>query len=228
MTVASCLITKATNEADGKPIIRPYTPVSEPETKGYMDLVVKCYPDGAMSKVFAGLKVGDSIDIKGPIPKIQVTPGKIGDRDVRTVGMLCGGTGITPMLQVAEHMLRDPKDTRTISLVYCNVSEDDIILKDRVDALAQKYKERFRVHYMVDKTKLPGFLSSWDGGVGYVTASTVKDHMPVPGPHSLVMVCGPPPMMKSISGDKAPDKSQGELQGLLRDLGYDSTMVFKF
>jgi cytochrome-b5 reductase len=52
--------------------------------------------------------------------------------------------------------------------------------------------------------------------------------MPAPSADSLVMVCGPPPMMNAISGDKAPDKSQGEVTGFLKELGYDSTNVFKF
>ena len=35
-------------------------------------------------------------------------------------------------------------------------------------------------------------------------------------------------MMKAISGDKAQDKSQGELSGLLKEMGYTSDMVYKF
>jgi cytochrome-b5 reductase len=35
-------------------------------------------------------------------------------------------------------------------------------------------------------------------------------------------------MMKAVSGDKAKDKSQGELTGLLKQLGYTEQQVFKF
>jgi cytochrome-b5 reductase len=35
-------------------------------------------------------------------------------------------------------------------------------------------------------------------------------------------------MMNAISGDKAPDKSQGPLSGALKDLGYAPEQVFKF
>jgi cytochrome-b5 reductase len=44
----------------------------------------------------------------------------------------------------------------------------------------------------------------------------------------MVFVCGPPGMMDAVSGGKAPDLSQGELKGMLKDLGYTSPMVFKF
>jgi cytochrome-b5 reductase len=33
---------------------------------------------------------------------------------------------------------------------------------------------------------------------------------------------------QAISGDKAPDKSQGELQGMLKELGYATDQVYKF
>jgi cytochrome-b5 reductase len=35
-------------------------------------------------------------------------------------------------------------------------------------------------------------------------------------------------MMNAISGDKAPDKSQGELGGQLKAMGYSSEQVYKF
>lgn len=48
---------------------------------------------------------------------------------------------------------------------------------------------------------------------GYITPALLKEHMPPPSDDSLVLVCGPPPMMKALSGDKLPDKSQGPLTG---------------
>jgi hypothetical protein len=45
---------------------------------------------------------------------------------------------------------------------------------------------------------------------------------------SIMQVCGPPPMYKAICGMKAEDKSQGELSGTLKDMGYTKDMVFKF
>ena len=41
----------------------------------------------------------------------------------------------------------------------------------------------------------------------------LKSRLPAPGKDSLVMVCGPPGLMASVSGNKAPDYSQGEVVG---------------
>ena len=41
LPVAGCVVTKGPTGADGKPVIRPYTPLTAPDAKGYFDLIVK-------------------------------------------------------------------------------------------------------------------------------------------------------------------------------------------
>jgi ferredoxin-NADP reductase len=48
-----------------------------------------------MSTHFHELKPGDTLDIKGPLKKLQIEPNM-----KKKIGMIAGGTGITPMLQV--------------------------------------------------------------------------------------------------------------------------------
>lgn len=48
-----------------------------------------------MSKHIANLKVGDTLEMKGPIPKYNWEENK-----VENVGMIAGGTGITPMVSL--------------------------------------------------------------------------------------------------------------------------------
>ncbi|KAK9902007.1 hypothetical protein WJX75_001000 [Coccomyxa subellipsoidea] len=221
--VASCLLTRApigAKKEDGtqKFVIRPYTPTSAPDQKGHFDLVVKGYPDGKMSKHIVNLNVGDSLECKGPISKLPYKPNM-----KKNVGMIAGGTGITPMLQVASEILRNPEDMTEVSLVFGNVSEDDILLRKEIDEMEKKHKN-FKVYYVVDKPT--SFF--WRGGKGYITEDTVRKHLPAPSDDNLILVCGPPPLMRAISGDKAEDKSQGELTGILKSLGFTSDQVYKF
>ncbi|PNH07771.1 NADH-cytochrome b5 reductase-like protein [Tetrabaena socialis] len=107
---ASCLVTRAMIKAqpeDEKPkvVVRPYTPTSPPDAKGHLDLVVKVYDKGVMSKFIDNLKIGDSLDIKGPIKKYPYEPNA-----KKAIGMVAGGTGITPMLQVIDAILANPAD----------------------------------------------------------------------------------------------------------------------
>ena len=64
---ASCVVFKA--NIDGKDVIRPYTPITRPNTIGQLEFVIKNYPKGSMSKHVHEMKKGDTIEIKGPSKK---------------------------------------------------------------------------------------------------------------------------------------------------------------
>ncbi|KAI4335758.1 hypothetical protein L6164_014369 [Bauhinia variegata] len=221
LDVASCIITRAPlgQDAEGKPkyVIRPYTPISDPESKGYFDLLIKVYPEGKMSQHFASLKPGDVVEVKGPIEKLKYTPNM-----KKHIGMIAGGTGITPMLQVIEAILKNPDDNTQISLLYANISPDDILLKQKLDVLEASHPN-LKIFYTVDNP-----TKNWRGGVGYISKDIALKGLPSPSDDTLILVCGPPGMMKHISGDKAKDRSQGELTGILKELGYTDQMVYKF
>lgn len=59
VTVLGCRAAIGGEKEDGskKFVIRPYTPTSAKDAKGYFDLVVKVYEEGKMSKHFGELKV---------------------------------------------------------------------------------------------------------------------------------------------------------------------------
>ncbi|XP_045831711.1 NADH-cytochrome b5 reductase-like protein [Trifolium pratense] len=221
LDVASCIVTRAPlgQDAEGKPkyVVRPYTPISDPESKGYFDLLIKVYPEGKMSQHFASLKPGDVVEVKGPIEKFRYTPNM-----KKSIGMIAGGSGITPMLQVIEAILKNSDDKTQISLIYANISPDDILLQQKLDILAASHPN-LKIFYTVDNP-----TKNWKGGVGYISKDMVVKGLPAPSDDTLVLVCGPPGMMKHISGEKAKDWTQGEVSGILKEAGYTEQMVYKF
>eukprot|EP00240_Pyramimonas_obovata_P016034 CAMPEP_0118928594 /NCGR_PEP_ID=MMETSP1169-20130426/5825_1 /TAXON_ID=36882 /ORGANISM="Pyramimonas obovata, Strain CCMP722" /LENGTH=283 /DNA_ID=CAMNT_0006870621 /DNA_START=237 /DNA_END=1085 /DNA_ORIENTATION=+ len=192
-------------------VIRPYTPITPKDAVGYLDLIVKTYPEGRMSQHIAGLGVGDKLSMKGPFVKFEYRANM-----KKEIGMIAGGTGIAPMLQVIEEILSNPEDRTTASLLFANVTQEDILLRQRIDSLAASHSN-FQVTYVLDKP--PVF---WSGRAGYITAEMLRETMPSPSEDAWILVCGPPPMMQSVSGSKAKDLSQGELSGILQELGYTS------
>ncbi|CAL9755592.1 unnamed protein product [Musa acuminata subsp. burmannicoides] len=180
-----------------------------------------------MSQHFATLQPGDVVEVKvfvffsRPIEKLRYSPNM--KKDIGMVRDQSWGTGITPMLQVIKAILKNPDDNTQVSLIYANISPDDILLKGELDRLSTSYPN-FKVFYTVDKPS-----KTWRGGTGYVSKDMVLKGLPSPGEETLILyVCGPPGMMKHISGDKAKDRSQGELTGILKELGYSEEMVYKF
>ncbi|OWZ18324.1 NADH-cytochrome b5 reductase [Phytophthora megakarya] len=215
IATASCLMARA--KVDGKNVVRPYTPTNVNEEKGFLELVVKGYPQGKLSKHIVELKEGDSLDMKGPFVKFKYAPNQY-----KNIGLIAGGSGITPMLQLIKTICRNPEDRTEITLLYCSVSEEDIILREEVEAMMYLYPQISVVHVLSNPS------ATWQGLTGFVSKEMVEKYMPEPSDDNLVCVCGPPPMMYHVSGDKAKDRTQGELQGLLKELNYTSTQVFKF
>lgn len=83
-------------EIDGKAVSRSYRPVSNNSDPGELRLVIKMYPDGLLTgKYLEHLKVGDQIEVRGPKGAMRYRKGM-----VKEMGMIAGGTGITPMYQV--------------------------------------------------------------------------------------------------------------------------------
>jgi NAD(P)H-flavin reductase len=103
-------------QIDDQPCSRAYTPTSSDVDVGHFDLVVKVYPQGKMSRHLDRLNIGDSILVQGPrgrltyLGKGQFTirsGSNTNTHNVKHIGMMAGGTGITPMLQVLSTHYRE-------------------------------------------------------------------------------------------------------------------------
>lgn len=193
-------------EAGREEIERKYTPVSSDQDRGYFELMLKVYqggskeqfPDGGkMSTYLDNVAVGDSIEIQGPFGLYTYEGrGKFTvmrkARQYKHVGMIAGGTGITPMLQVIKAALDDPDDTTKLYMLFANQTEPDIFLRDRLEALKNQHPDRFKVHYTLDRPPAQG----WEYSTGFIDEKMVRDHLPAPSEDSVVLMCGPPPMIK--------------------------------
>ncbi|PHH73821.1 hypothetical protein CDD82_5257 [Ophiocordyceps australis] len=219
LTVASAILTKYKGPDDEKPTLRPYTPITDENEKGFLDLLVKQYPDGPMSTHLHNMAPGQRLDFKGPLPKYPWSENKHSH-----IGLIAGGTGITPMYQLLRAIFNNPNDKTQVTLIFGNVSEKDILLRKELADLENTYPRRFRVFYVVDKAA-PG----WQGQTGFITKDLLKTVLPEPKSSNIkLFVCGPPGLMNAISGNKKSPTNQGELTGALKDLGYSQDQVYKF
>lgn len=221
MPVASCIVAKFVG-ADGKEVVRPYTPLSTNNTKGHFELLVKRYPKGKMGTHLFSMQPGEELLVKGPFEKLAYKPNMW-----KHVGMIAGGTGVAPMYQLLRSILEDPSEKTRVSLIYANNQRKDILLANELVELQKTYHQ-FNLYLT-----LLDVPHRWMGGIGYVNAAMVSTFMPKPGEkNTKVLICGPPPMLQAVSGDKKYENGkppqQGALGGILHQLGYTEDQVFKY
>ncbi|KKY22790.1 putative nadh-cytochrome b5 [Phaeomoniella chlamydospora] len=219
LNIASAILTKYQSEKHEKPTLRPYTPISDEDEKGQLTLLVKKYPNGPMSEHLHSMAPGQRLDFKGPLPKYPWEANKH-----EHIALIAGGTGITPMYQLIRAIFKNPEDKTKVTLIFGNLKEEDILLKKELQDLENTYPRRFKAFYTLDTPP-----ESWPYGKGAVTKELLKTVLPEPKENNIkVFVCGPPGMYKAISGMKVSPTNQGELTGMLKDLGYTSEQVYKF
>ncbi|EDK46633.1 NADH-cytochrome b5 reductase [Lodderomyces elongisporus] len=219
LITASMLMTKYVTPK-GNNVIRPYTPVSDPDQKGTLDFVIKRYENGKMSNHIHNLKEGETLSFKGPVVKWKWEPNQF-----KSIALIGGGTGITPLYQLLREITSNPEDKTKVSLIYGNTSPEDVLIKDRIDDIAAKHKDQVKVTYFVDENKA---TKDWEGEVGFITKEFLEKELDKPSPDFKIFVCGPPGLYKAISGVKVSPTDQGEVEGALKDLGFSKEHVFKF
>jgi len=191
-------------QINGKLVMRAYTPKGD--GPGYFDLLIKVYfpnvhprfPEGGVfSQHLDILEIGDTIDVKGPIGHV-LYEGK-GSYKVNKdsfhstkIGMMAGGTGITPMWQVICDICENPEDNTELFLIFANNSWDDLMLYDELAEMEKKHPQLKVWHTLATPPK----DGTWKYSAGFITEDMVRDHLPVPGDGVSVFLCGPPPMLE--------------------------------
>lgn len=185
--------------ADGKEFSRPYTPVSGDDARGYVDFIIKIYPNGQMGTYLKNLPIGSMVGLRGPTGHVKYANngqffltkgGKEAAKTVKNVGMIAGGSGLTPMLQIIRHVAqrREVNKNINMALIFGNRTEKDIICREELEQISAT-DTNFHLWFTLDAP-----TDAWKQGRGYVTADMVKQNLPAPGNDTVILLCGPPPM----------------------------------
>ncbi|KAL4803412.1 hypothetical protein BDV18DRAFT_40721 [Aspergillus unguis] len=216
LSLTSALLTFSKPDGCWLPVIRPYTPISKQETPGFIDLLVKKYPNGKASSHLHSLKPGESLFILASLPGFAWKPNMFSH-----VYLIAGGAGITPIYQLAQGILDNPADKTNVTVVVGVNTEEDLLMRREFEEYKKIYPGRLDVHYTVSR---PGEAFKEGQGVrrGYVDKGVLAEVLKGSGPGSdqdaKVFVCGPPAMEEALTGKK----------GVLEQLGYGKGRVHRF
>ena len=210
---------------NGEPVLRRYTPISSNYDVGCIKFVIKAYrpcerfPEGGkMSQYVDTLQIGDYLDFKGPVGEFEylkdgnfILEGE-GDCRARCFNMLAGGTGITPVMQIAAEILRHPNDPTKMSVIFACRVEGDLLMRSTLDEWAAKFPDRFKVHYILSDE----WSSDWKYSTGFVDKPLFEEHLYAASDDVYNLMCGPPIMLQKGC---APN---------LEALGHKKSSIFSF
>lgn len=194
---------------DGEDVVRYYSPVSRNSEYGKIDLLIKIEPEKgnfkkSMCNYLSNLLPGNTLDFKGPLGGFEYHRNAY-----RAVGMIAGGTGISPMVQIIRSVIAHPEDKTQLTLLYGNYFEDDILCKEEI----------MYYHGTRDNVKVYMTLNNppphWKLGTGFITEDMIKTHLPAPANDIKIVLCGPPVMIKVMIP-------------ILKKVGYTDQMIFSF
>lgn len=235
-----------------KALAKSYSPVSHPSQNGYFELVVKSYPyqeGGGVGKYICDMEVGSSIhaSLKGE-RVMHGSPAVVG-RGWKNIGLVAGGTGIAPLLQVARIALESAADKPRVHLLFVNHKYEDILGKDEIEALAREHPDQFFVTYSFTQEDDNDDCPNDTGTIKYVKGKgdvdMVSAALPEPSEavkngestDTMVLLCGrdgfveywagPVGRAPTTDGSKGP-KIQGPLLGVLAEAGFTADQVFKY
>ncbi|GCC34855.1 hypothetical protein chiPu_0013332 [Chiloscyllium punctatum] len=161
------------------------------------------FPEGGkMSQYLESLRMQDVIDFRGPSGllvykgkgQFAIRPDKKSEAKVQVVkqvGMIAGGTGITPMLQLIRAIVKDPEDQTICHLLFANQTEKDILLQSELEEIEAEYPHRVIIWYTLDRAP-----EGWKYSEGFVNEQMIKEHLPPAADSVLILLCGPPPMIQ--------------------------------
>lgn len=184
-------------------IIRSYTPISQTNSLGTVDMLVKIYfptpttKGGKMTMAVENLAIGSTVEFKGPVGKFTyLGKGKFSlsgrERSAKSFRMICGGSGITPIFQVLRAVVQDPDDATTCILLDGNRSEKDILCKDELDAFAAASGDKCKIIHALTEAS-----SSWTGLRGRLSKKHLQKYVSRKE-DTVVLICGPRAMEKSV------------------------------
>ena len=171
----------------GDDVRRNYS-ICAPAGSGLLRIGVKRLPDGVFSNyAIDRLRAGDSLEVLSPSGSF--TRDMAAD-EITHYGAIAAGSGITPILSILSSALA-ANDGNRATLIFVNVSANSIMFLEEVEALKNRYMERFEIFHVLDGERTETDLLS-----GRLDADRLTSILDGSGGGSVDQwfLCGPLPM----------------------------------
>lgn len=179
-------------ENNGEEIRRSYSICASP-CDDELKVAVKKIEDGAFSSYINDqAKEGDVLEVMMPQGSFFT---ELKEEHKKTYVAFVAGSGITPVMSIIKAVLKNEPESNFV-LVYGNRNKANIIFKEDIEALKNRYMERFSIYHILSRELADADLLS--GRINAEKAQFFLDHI-VPVDHiDEVFLCGPEEMILSV------------------------------
>lgn len=175
----------------GEDLRRSYS-ICRPPADGRISVAVKRDHGGVFSTwVNDELRVGDTLQVMTPQGAFTSNLDELAGRHVAGIA---AGSGITPIITIAHHVL-ESSDSSRFDLLFTNRSSADVMFVEELSDLKDRFPDRFALHHVLsreqrsapvmsgrlDEERLRSILSS-------VIPAAIPDEWVICGPFDLVQL----------------------------------------
>ncbi len=161
----------------------PWTISSSPAEPGVLRSTIK--ESGDFTASIGKTKPGDTALVQGPFGRFSYAL----HPDERELVFIAGGVGITPLMSMLRH-IRDRHAERTVTLLYANTSEKDIVFRDELATMERDGVAGLKLVHVLSKPS-----NDWQGERGRLDEEKVKRCVGPELVRRAYYVCAPPELL---------------------------------
>jgi len=168
-----------------KRTIRSYSIASPPEEKRFLEFCIKLVLGGEFTPTLWNMRVGDKIEMRGPVGKF------VCEEPVKhDLVFIASGTGIAPFWSMIYHLLKSGVQRRIV-LVFGVRYEEDVVYEENFKMLAKEHPN-FTPVFTLSRPRNP---ATWWGKTGYVQ-NFLAENIEHPK-DTKAFICGLTPMIEA-------------------------------
>jgi predicted ferric reductase len=163
-----------------------WTISSSPSQKEYISSTIKAVGD--FTSTIDQTKPGDTAAVHGPFGRFSYAL----HPHERDLVFLAGGIGITPLMAMLRHM-RDTRDTRSVTLLYANRREDQIVFRQELKEIAAGQWPNLQLVYVLSRPE-----GHWSGESGHIDQKKIEKFCGPNFQEKVFYICGPLGLSKTL------------------------------
>lgn len=180
-------------EIDGRDERRSYS-ICCPLSADCLEVGIKRLEGGVFSTHAHALKAGDTLQVMQPQGRFTLAVDPQAKRDIL---LIASGSGITPVLSIAQSVLEGEAESR-VTMLYGNRTTESMMFREELEELKDRFMDRFSLlHFLSREDQDIDLLSGRidEGKLEQLAAKKIID----PAFHDGIYLCGPQEMTEACS-----------------------------